>query len=83
MSKGSKITTTDMQMRVLQGFDYELRMGGHFTSGLLRNETIGNWKTPPVSTPAKRLTGTDGRIARIKAEIAEADRMAAYRTYGN
>jgi hypothetical protein len=82
MAKGSKITTTDMQMRVLNGFDRELRLAGHFTSGLMRNEPKGNWKTPPTTASTAKLSAADRRIAAIKAEIAEIDRKADYRKYG-
>jgi len=81
MAKGSKITTTDMQMRVLNGFDRELRLSGHFTSGLMRNEPKSNWKTPPATSTAK-LSAADRRIAAIKAEIAAMDQKADYRKYG-
>jgi len=77
MSKGSKISTTDMQMRVLNSFDRELRNGGHHTSGLLRNEETRNWRSVPT---ASRLTGTDARIAALKAEIAEMDHQSSYRS---
>jgi hypothetical protein len=81
MAKGSKITTTDMQMRVLNGFDRELRLSGNFTSGLMRNEPVSKWKTAPSASTAK-LSAADRRIANIKAEIAEMDRKAGYRSYG-
>ena len=82
MAKGSKITTTDMQMRVLNGFDRQLRLSGQFTSGLMRNEPVSNWKTAPVTTATTRLTGADRRIAKLKAQIADMDRKADYRSYG-
>ena len=82
MAKGSKITTTDMQMRVLNGFDRELRLSGHFTSGLMRNEPKSNWKTAPTASSTAKLSAADRRIANIKAEIAEMDRKAGYRSYG-
>lgn len=82
MAKGSKITTTDMQMRVLNGFDRQLRLSGQFTSGLMRNEPVSNWKTATVTTATTRLTGADRRIAKLKAQIADMDRKADYRSYG-
>jgi hypothetical protein len=82
MAKGSKITTTDMQMRVLNGFDRQLRLSGQFTSGLMRNEPVSKWKTAPVTTATTGLTGADLRIAKLKAQIADMDRKADYRSYG-
>ena len=68
-----------MQMRVLNGFDRTLRLAGEHTSGLMRNESVDNWKKIPGM---KKLTGTDARIAAIKAEIAAMDRKEANRKYG-
>ncbi len=72
MARGSKTSVTDMQMRVLNGFDRELRNSGYRTSGLLRNLPVSNWKDTPGLEKTGRST-IDKRIAALKAEIARLD----------
>lgn len=74
MAKGAKITTTDMQMRILNGFDRELRNARIPTSGLLRNAPVHEWlsTTPGItkSTPSHR----DKAITRLKEAIQALER---------
>jgi hypothetical protein len=78
MAKGRNITVTDMQMRVLNGFDRDLRQGERSgeaaargfspTSGLLRNAPVDQWKTAPGLS--RKASAVDRRIAALKAELA-------------
>ena len=78
MAKGRSTTVTDMQMRILNGFDRVLREGERTgeatrrgftpTSGLLRNAPVGQWKSTPG---LKRLSGVDRRIAALRAQLGE------------
>ncbi len=71
MARGSKTTITDMQMRILNGFDRELRNSGEYTSGLLRNAPVDKWKSAPG---LKKVSAHDKRVAALKAEISELER---------
>ena len=77
MAKGRRITITDMQMNVLNGFDRTLRMGGHHTSGLMRNVPVSDWKEAPGLKKTASMSPLDKRIAALKAEIAALDAKEA------
>jgi len=70
MAKASKITVTDMQMRVLNSFDRDLRQSKQHTSGLLRNAPVDKWKSAPGLKAEKPMSTLDKKIAALKAEIA-------------
>jgi hypothetical protein len=78
MAKGRSTTVTDMQMRILNGFDRDLRQGERSgearergftpTSGLLRNAPVEQWKSAPGLS--RKASAVDRRIAALKAELS-------------
>jgi hypothetical protein len=69
MARASKTTVTDMQMRILNGFDRTLRLHGERTSGLMRNAHVSQWDEVPGLQ--KVMSSHDKKIAKLKAQISE------------